>query len=95
MVRKKMVLNNAKIYHTTLTFTGWVKKRLSVKDIAMEMIQFIERSFPYFNPYNMVKYPDTTLVPATRSQPTYTNHQGKPFQQDFFLSLVVLEMWEC
>lgn len=60
-------------------------KRLSKKDTTMEMSQLIDRSFPYFSPYSMVKNADTPLVAATRSQPTNTNPQGRPPWQHFLL----------
>lgn len=62
----------------SLTFRGWVIKRLSKKETSMEMSQFMERSLPYVSPYIMVKYPDTQLVAITSFQPINTNHQGSP-----------------
>lgn len=69
----------------SLTFRGWVMKRLSKKETTMEISQLIERSFPYVSPYIMVKYPDTPLVAITRIQPTNTNHHGSPPWQHFLV----------
>ena len=68
-----------------LTFSGWMRRRLWKKETIMDTNQLIERSFPNFNPYSIVKYPDTRLVAITRSQPTKINHQGSTPRQHTLL----------
>lgn len=63
-------------------------RRLWKKETAVESSQLMERSFPYFSPYSMVKYAATELVASTISHPTNTNHQGRrPSSQQLLLLL--------
>lgn len=63
-------------------------RRLWKKETAVESSQLMERSFPYFSPYSMVKYAATELVASTSSHPTNTNHQGRrPSSQQLLLLL--------